>query len=237
MIAQKYAQEEIKMRIFPKKLIAVIMALFSSISTFAVINSAGGIKKVARPTAETKPEPPKKEEPKKPAPKPEPKKEEPPKKEPVKKEEPKKEEPPKPADEEYKRSVGTVAVSEETFKHDKKDVLEIIDELSVIMEERAYKKWLKYIDKESINYWSIPKNLSKAQNRLPVKGLRIRTLEDYFKFVFIPARRGKNITEIRYESDTYIKAVEITEEDGELIYYYFNKINGEWKLHLPPIED
>ena len=232
------------MKTFSKKIIAAILALISSLSASAVINSAGGIKKVTRPVAETKKETPqpKKEEPKKVEPaKPQPKKEEPKKEEPKKtetvtKEEPKKEEPPK-VDEEYKRSVGTVAVSEETFKHDKKDVLEIIDELSVIMEERAYKKWVSYIDKESIKYWSTTKNLSKAQNRLPVKGLRIRSLEDYFKFVFIPARRGKNITEIRYESDSYIKAVEITEEDGELIYYYFNKINGEWKLHLPPIED
>ena len=195
------------MKTLSKKKIAAVLALLSFVPVFAVINSAGGIKKVVRTAAETQGEaPPEKAEPAQ-------------------------------SDEEYKRSVGNVAVSEETFKHDKKDVLEIIDELSVIMEERAYKKWIAHIDKESISYWSAAKNLSKAQSRLPVKGLRLRTMEDYFKFVFIPARRGKNITEIRYESDSYIKAVEITEESGELIYYYFNKINGEWKLHLPPLED
>lgn len=218
--------------------------ILSSLPLFSVINSSGGIKKVQREVKveEKKPEPPKPQPPKVEEKKPEPKKE-PPKVEPPKVEEKKPEppkEPPKPAkaeDEEYKRSIGKVNVSEDTFKHDKKDILQIIDELSTIMEERKYKNWLSFLDAESIDYWSKPKSLAKAQNRLPVKGLRLRTMEDYFKFVFIPSRRGKQITEIRYESDTYVKAVEITEEDGELIYYYFNKIKGEWKLHLPPLVD
>ena len=200
------------------KILMPILLLFSSLNIFAVINSSGGIKKVERQKTEA-PEEPKKEEPKKVE---------------AKKEEPK---PPKEENEEYKRSVGTVKVSEDTFKHDKQDILKIIDELSVIMEERKYKEWLKYVDQTSIDYWTQPKNLTKAQKRLPVKGLRLRSLEDYFKFVFIPSRRGKNVTEIRYESDTYVKAVEVTEENGELIYYYFNKIKGEWKIHLPPIAD
>ena len=188
------------------------------------------------PPAPVVPEPekeePKKTEPKKETPqKPEPKAEE------VKKEEPKpaapEKEDSKPSDE-YKRSVGQVAVSKDDFEKDKKEILRIIDELSGVMKDKNYKSWLTYVDSESLDYWQRPANLKKAQNRLPVKGLALRNLEDYFKYVFIPARKDRTISEIRYESNTYVKAVQV--EDGEdIVYYYFNKINGKWMLHLPPI--
>ena len=136
---------------------------------------------------------------------------------------------------EYERSVGGVSVSKDDFEKDKKEILRIIDELDSIMKEKDYKSWLTYIDSESIDYWQKPVNLKKAQKRLPVKGLAIRNLQDYFKFVFIPSRQGRTITEIRYESNTYVKAVQVEDEE-DIVFYYFNKIKGKWMLHLPPIE-
>lgn len=173
------------------------------------------------PAIEAEPEP-------EPVPEPEPKVEE---VEEVK-EEPKKEEP----KDEYERSVGDVDVSRDTFEEDKGKILEIISELDKVMKDFDYRSWLNYVDKQSIDYWSRPANLKKAQSRLPVKGLRLTSLQDYFKYVFVPARKGRKVTEIRYVSDTYIKAIEVG-EDQDIVYYYFNKINGSWMVNLPPIED
>lgn len=178
--------------------------------------------KKAEPKPEPEPEPVPEPEP---APQPEPKVEE-------VKEEPKKEEP----KDEYTRSVGNVDVSRDTFAEDKERILKIISALDVIMKDFDYKSWLTYVDQDSINYWSRPANLKKAQNRLPVKGLRLTSLQDYFKYVFVPARKGRKITEIRYVSETYIKAIEVGEEQ-DIVYYYFNKINGHWMINLPPIDD
>lgn len=137
---------------------------------------------------------------------------------------------------EYERSVGDVSVSRDTFAEDKERILKIISSLDIVMRDVDYKSWLTYVDKDSISYWSKPANLKKAQSRLPVKGLRLTSLEDYFKYVFIPARKGREITEIRYISDTYIKAIEVGEEQ-DIVYYYFKKIGGYWMVNLPPIED
>ena len=203
---------------------------------------------------EPKPEP-KKEEPKatevsfttpKPDPKPEPKKEEP--KVAEKKEEPKKEEP-KPAPkkeaavtEEYERSVAQMAAGQtidvETFNKDKEAVLALINELNSVMKEQNYKVWLNYLDEESKIYWSNKTNLKKAQKRLPVKGLTLSTLEDYFKYIFIPSRQGNEMDEIRYETESSVKAVQIRTDEkgryaGDTVYYYLRKVKGEWKLHLP----
>lgn len=147
-----------------------------------------------------------------------------------------------PVDDEYSRSVGNLTVSKDTFEADKAEIISIIDKLSTIMRDFDYQSWLLYVDKESQEYWSRPTNLKKAQGKLPVKGLRLNTLQDYFKYVFVPSRAGRVVTEIRYVSDTYVKAVQVTapatpeEEEKFVIYYYFNKIQGHWELHLPEID-
>lgn len=204
------------------------------------------------PKQEAKPKPePKKEEPvaveasfttPKPDPKPkeeakvEPKKEEP-------KPEPKKEEPKKEAvvDEEYTRSVAQMAgqtVDVATFNKDKEAVLSLINELNAVMKDQNYKAWLNYLDEESKTYWSNKSNLKKAQKRLPVKGLTLSTLEDYFKYIFIPSRQGNEMDEIRYETESSVKAVQIRKDEkgnyaGDTVYYYLRKVKGDWKLHLP----
>ncbi len=139
------------------------------------------------------------------------------------------------ADDEYSRSVGAVSVSRDTFAEDKARILKIIEDLSKVMRDMDYKSWLTYVDAESINYYSQSSNLKKAQSRLPVKGLKLNNLQDYFKYVFVPARRDRTVTEIRYISDKYIKAIQV-QENQDIVYYYFNKINGYWMVHIPPIE-
>ena len=147
-----------------------------------------------------------------------------------------------PEKDEYHKSVGKLTVSKDTFESDKAEILRTIEILKTIMSDFDYQSWLLYVDNESKAYWSKPANLKKAQGKLPIKGLQLRTLQDYFKYVFVPSRAGRNITTIRYESENYIKAVQVTNqassetEEKYTVYYYFNKIGGHWQLHLPEID-
>ena len=102
------------------------------------------------------------------------------------------------------------------------------------MKSRDYKSWLKFIEPNSINYWSQRKNLSSASKQLPVKGIQLKSLEDYFNYVFIPSRMGRQIDEIRYISSSSIKAVQVREDDT-VIFYNFKKINDEWFVELPTL--
>ncbi len=144
---------------------------------------------------------------------------------------------------EYEKSVGTLTVSQDTFEADKAEILKSIDELKTIMRDFDYKAWLLYVDEESRIYWSKSSNLKKAQSKLPIKGLQLKNLQDYFKYVFVPSRAGRDVTTLRYESENYVKAVQITDSETDnsaekyTVYYYFNKINGHWQLHLPEIEN
>lgn len=139
---------------------------------------------------------------------------------------------------EYERAtkdlVGEV-VSMDTYELDKKIILAKIAELNEVMKSKNYKAWIGYIDRNSVDYWSQKKNLSAVSKQLPVKGLNLRTLEDYFNYVFIPSRMGRRIDEIRYISSTSIKAVQVKNADDVIIFYNFKKVNGEWLVELPAL--
>lgn len=153
--------------------------------------------------------------------------------------------PEKEDDDEYIRSIGSAQISKNTFEHDKAEIINIIENLASIMKNLDYDAWLKYIDKNSVEYWQKNSNLKKAQAKLPVAGVKLNNLEDYFKYVFVPARAGREVTDIRYESDSYVKVVQViapadssrNSKEKNIVYYNFNKINGHWKLYLPKINE
>ncbi|MBO5235653.1 MAG: hypothetical protein J6B32_00875 [Spirochaetaceae bacterium] len=137
-------------------------------------------------------------------------------------------------DAEYLRSIaaisGTEVVTVDTFNQDKKAILEMIDEIEVVMTTGNYQKWLNYVEPNSIKYWQNRANLKSIEERLPVK-VKISSMQDYFKYIFIPARTGRTVDEIRYVSSTVAKAVQV-QGDTDIIYYTFEKINDKWMLKL-----
>lgn len=142
-------------------------------------------------------------------------------------------------DEEYLRSVNTLetsdVVTKSEFEGDKAAILAIIEELTDVMEEEDFNSWLDYISKDSISYYSSPKNIRKAQKKLPDKTLQLYGIKDYFKHVFIPARKNKRVDEIRYISKSYVKAVHVKNDKSIVVYYYFVKENGNWLVHIPEL--
>ena len=143
-------------------------------------------------------------------------------------------------DDEYLRSIANLgeeeAVSKQEFTDDKNEILELISELAVIMESQDTVEWLNYIDEESKEYYKNPKNLRKVQQRLRDKRIELRTIEDYFKYVWVPARQNSHIDEIRYLSKNHVNAVQVREEQGDLVYYKFKKENGKWLVYIPPVQ-
>ena len=103
----------------------------------------------------------------------------------------------------------------------------VVDKNGVMVSERS----IDYLTPESKSFWSNQQNLALVSQRLPIKNYRLKNLQDYFEKVFIPSRIGRVVDEIRYVSTTKVKAVQYTEQQ-DIIYYYFEKIDGRWFLHL-----
>lgn len=139
-------------------------------------------------------------------------------------------------EDEYSRSTQEVKVSVEEFNRDKRQILKIIDELSKVIDEKDYSRWTDFIEPESVVYWSNPNNLLRASKRLPIRGMRLQTLYDYFTYVFVPSRKGRKVDEIRYISVDSVKAVQVQDEI-DVVYYNFVKIKGNWMVKLPPLAE
>ena len=73
--------------------------------------------------------------------------------------------------------------------------------------------------------------MKEVESKLPVKGLKIAGLRDYFKYIFVPARSGHQVDEIRYISGTLVKAVQV-QQDRDIVFYTFEKVNDKWLLKL-----
>lgn len=138
-------------------------------------------------------------------------------------------------DEEFNRSTAGVEISREEFNADKNEILRIIGELSSIMTDYDYESWVSYISPASVEYWSNSKNLLGASKRLPQK-IRLSNLNDYFRYVFVPSRKGRSVEEIRYISRDSVKAVQVR-EDRDIVYYNFVREEGKWMVSLPELQN
>lgn len=143
------------------------------------------------------------------------------------------------SEEEYLRSINNLQaeeiVTKSEFEEDKAAILAIIENLAEVMEEEDFNAWMNYISKDSKTYYSNPKNIRKAQKKLPDKTLQLYGIKDYFKHVFIPARKNRRVDEIRYISKSYVKAVQVKDDASIVVYYYFVKENGKWIVHIPEL--
>ncbi len=135
---------------------------------------------------------------------------------------------------EYSRSVAglTGEVSYDLFIADKNEILAIIEKLNESMVNRDYQLWRNYLTPSSISYWSNKMNLQILSTKLPGDDVVLRDLPQYFTNMFIPSRIGREVTEIRYDSPTAVKAVQVA-GDTDIIYYDFVKENGKWLVSLP----
>jgi len=139
-------------------------------------------------------------------------------------------------DEEYLRSTQALSaeelVTKDEFAEDKAEILRIIKELQKVMEKEDVEDWLSYVDTASKNFYSNPVNIRKVQKKLPNKAIVLNGIGDYFKYVFIPSRKNREITEIRYISKTNTKAVQVNDDGSITRYYQFIKVNGKWYVQL-----
>ena len=156
----------------------------------------------------------------------------------------------KPVDEkdsEYDKAVKRVSgetITVNTYEADLAAITKIITDLNAVMTQRNYDKWCSYVEPASITYWKNPSHLAKASARLPRKDvkvvedtyIKVKNLFDYFNYVFIPSRVGYTVENIRYINSKSVKAVQVKENETEIVYYNFVKVNGKWMVQLPPLD-
>lgn len=145
--------------------------------------------------------------------------------------------------EEYLRSISNlsgedaVIVSPEVFEEDKNQIFMIINELDRIMKKKDFDGWLSHLTPDSAEYWSNRHNLLELSRHLfSTDDFHINNIREYFEFFFIPARRGRLVDEIRYVTPDLVKVVQYKNKT-DVIYYFFEKQDGVWKLKLDTLNN
>lgn len=147
-------------------------------------------------------------------------------------------EPEEPVNEEYLRSISSlsgeeaVIVPPKVFEDDKSQIFVVINALDTAMKKKDFNTWVSYLTPYSYEYWSNRHNLHEISLMLfPLGDRQLNNIREYFEQFFIPARRGRLVDEIRYVTPDYVKVVQY-KNNTDIIYYFFEKIDGEWKLSL-----
>lgn len=126
----------------------------------------------------------------------------------------------------------TVAITKLTFENTKTEMQLVVEELNKITLERDYTKWLTWLSDEYKQTYSDPAILEKVSSSLPIKGVKLKTLRDYFEYVFVPSRQNMRVDDIQFVSPTRVYVImEITPKSPAAIYILEKTPTG-WKLVL-----
>lgn len=124
---------------------------------------------------------------------------------------------------------GEVKITQETYNQTKTEMEEIVDSLNHITATKDYGRWVSFLSKSYRQKYSEPAILRRVSDALPVKGIKLKTLKDYFTYVFVPSRQNIRVDDIRFLSPTRVDVIMKHGRDSLLVYCLEN-INGEWKL-------
>jgi hypothetical protein len=119
----------------------------------------------------------------------------------------------------------------EEYETTKKDLSELVQELNTIISQQNYERWLNYLTKEYIEYYSDPKILQEYSSSptLSKYNIKLRSLKDYFNYVVVASRRDVRIDDISAISENKVKAYMIVNEEP-IVVYTLEKIDKRWKI-------
>ena len=111
------------------------------------------------------------------------------------------------------------------------EIIEVVKKLNEITEKKDYSGWEAFLSESYKQEFSKPSVLKKTSENLPgaARGIKLKDLNDYFRYVFVPSRQQGRVDDIQYLSPIRIRVLK-KEKLKELIFYDLEKINGKWKL-------
>jgi len=126
----------------------------------------------------------------------------------------------------------TVTITKQTFKTTKTEIQLIVEDLNKITFSKDYDRWQTYLSEEYRQNFSDPAILEKVSASLPVKGIQLRTLKDYFSYVFVPSRQNMRVDDIQFVSPIRVYVIMEIAPKSPAAIYILEKTPGGWKLVL-----
>ncbi|MGP1438083.1 MAG: hypothetical protein ACTTKH_03320 [Treponema sp.] len=124
---------------------------------------------------------------------------------------------------------GEVKITKKHYNDTMSEIKIVVDGLNKITSTRNYSGWLTYLSDYYKETYSKASTLKATSDTLPVKGLKLSNLKDFFNYVFVPSRQNIKVDDIKFLSPVKVNVIMIT-KGKELLVYNLEKINEKWLL-------
>ena len=124
---------------------------------------------------------------------------------------------------------GEVKITKKHYNDTMDEIKIVVEALNKTTASKNYATWLKYLSEEYKKTYSNPIVLKNTSDTLPVKGLKLINLKDFFNYVFVPSRQKIKVDDIKFLSPVKVNVIMIT-KGKELLVYNLEKINEKWLL-------
>ena len=124
---------------------------------------------------------------------------------------------------------GEVKITKKHYNDTMDEIKIVVDGLNKTTASKDYTTWLKYLSDQYKQTYSNPSVLKSTSDTLPVKGLKLNNLKDFFNYVFVPSRQKIKVDDIKFLSPLKVNVIMIT-KGKELLVYNLEKINEKWLL-------
>ena len=125
-----------------------------------------------------------------------------------------------------------VTITKETYDQTKTEIEKVVDQLNRITAAKDYNQWITFLSDEYKQQYSQPATLKTVSEALPVKGIKLKSLKDYFTYVFVLARQNVRVDDINFVSPTRVNVI-MKQGNVSLLIYCIENVSGNWKL-IPP---
>ncbi len=123
-----------------------------------------------------------------------------------------------------------VKITKENFQATKRQLEIVVNDLNRITFSRDYNGWLSYLSPEYLQTFSDPATLAEVSASLPIKGVQLKSIKDYFNYVFVPSRQNMRVDDIKYVSPTRVYVIMEISPGNPAAIYIIEKFGEDWKL-------
>lgn len=134
------------------------------------------------------------------------------------------------SDDEVVAKFDNVTITKETFKTTKTELETVVNDLNRVTFSRDYNRWLTFLSDEYRTTFSDPAVLAEVSANLPIKGIQLKTIKDYFNYVFVPSRQNMRVDDIKFVSPTRVYVIMEISPGSTAAIYIIEKFGEQWKL-------
>ncbi len=128
---------------------------------------------------------------------------------------------------------GPIEVSEELYDQTFTEVEMTIAELNQIIADRNFEQWQRYLTEGYRRTYSDPDVLARSSQAaiLLRNNIRLRSLEDFFRYVVVPSRSNARLDDLVFRDEETVEAI-MEVGDQRYLLYLLKKEGDRWKIDI-----